>query len=220
MLTTSELFDLRQVSPPLDTLLEDNMPWQAIKNLDIFLESIEDERLGEIHPTAIVTGPVYIAPSAKIGPYVLVEGPAWLGPDTEVWHSAFLRPGVVMAEGSKIGHSSEVKHSILLNGAKVPHFNYVGDAVLGRNVNLGAGVKVANFKTFGNTIKVDRYDTGLRKFGGAIGDDVSIGCNAVVAPGTLIGPRTVAYSGVMLRGIYPADSVIKLSQMQEVIARH
>lgn len=220
MLITSELFDLRQVSSPLDAMLESNMPWQALKSLDDFLESITDQRLGQIHPTAIVSGSIYLAPSAKIGPYVLVEGPAWLGPETEVWHGAYLRPGVVMAEGSKVGHSSEVKHSILLNGAKVPHFNYVGDAIVGRNVNLGAGVKVANFKTFGDTIRVAGQDTGLRKFGGAIGDDVSIGCNAVIAPGTIIGPRTVAYSGTVLRGIYPADSVIKLSQVQEVVARH
>lgn len=220
MLTIRDLFDLEQVAPPLQALLADDMPWRVLKNLDAFIESIGDERLGQIHHTAWVVGPVYLASDAQIGPHALVEGPAWLGPGAQVGHGAYIHGGVVMAEGSKVGHSSEVKHSVLLFNAKLPHFNYVGDSIVGRNVNLGAGVKVANFNTFGNTVKVGEQDTGLRKFGGAIGDDVSIGCNAVIAPGTLIGPRTVVYSGVILRGVYPSDSVIKQSLAQDVKIRY
>ncbi|HEY9707020.1 MAG TPA: hypothetical protein V6D48_02320 [Oculatellaceae cyanobacterium] len=220
MLTTSELFNLKQVAPFLQPLLTDEMPWRVLKHLDSFLESISDERFGQIHSTAWVIGSVYLDASARIGPHALIEGPAWIGPGAEVGHSAYLRGGVVMAQGSKVGHSSEVKHSILLSGAKLPHCNYVGDSIVGHNVNLGAGVKVANFNTFDGTIQVGEQDTHLHKFGGAIGDDVSIGCNAVIAPGTLIGPRSLVYSGVIVNGIYSADSVIKHIPVQDVTARH
>ena len=125
MLTTSELFNLKQVAPFLQPLLTDEMPWRVLKHLDSFLESISDERFGQIHSTAWVIGSVYLDASARIGPHALIEGPAWIGPGAEVGHSAYLRGGVVMAQGSKVGHSSEVKHSILLSGAKLPHCNYV-----------------------------------------------------------------------------------------------
>ena len=91
--------------------------------------------------------------------------------------------------------------------------------MVGSRVNLGAGVKLANFKTFGNAIAVGDQETGLRKFGAAVGDDVFIGCNAVTSPGTLIGPRTNVYNGAMLRGVIPADSVVKVRQTQEVVEK-
>lgn len=219
MFHTQDLFALERVSPLLRDLLADPLPWRALARLDAFVADIRDERHGDIHPTAVVTGAVYLAEGARIGPGAFIEGPAWIGPGAEVGHGAYLRGGVILDAGAKVGHASEIKRSLLLSGAKTPHFNYVGDSLLGSDCNLGAGVKVANFHLFGKTITSAGHDTGLRKFGAAIGDEVSLGCNAVVAPGTLIGPRSAAYNGAMLHGVYPADSLIKLRQALEVVTR-
>lgn len=220
MLKTQDLFDIEAVEPPLRDLLEVVFPWQILTKLDAFVNAVADERLGDVHPTAIVSGAVFLAEGAVIGPHACVEGPAWIGAGAEVGHAAFLRGGVILAPGAKVGHSSEVKRSLLLGQAKVPHFNYVGDSIVGRKVNLGAGVKLANFNTFGNSISVAGQSTGLRKFGAAVGDEVSIGCNAVLSPGTLVGARTVVYNGAMLRGLIPADIVVKLEQQQTQTPRH
>lgn len=220
MLTTTDLFDPSRLPPDLQGLLEVEWPWDILYRLDTFLETLVDRRLGTVHPTAVIEGNVYLAESAKVGPHAYIKGPSWIGEGVEIGHSAYLRGQVILAPNAQVLHSSEIKRAALLTGARLPHFNYVGDSVIGSGVNLGAGVKVANFKTFGNEVKVEGHATGLRKFGAAIGDDVSVGCNAVTSPGTLIGPRTLVYNGAMLRGVYPADSVIKLRTTLEVVARH
>ncbi len=219
MLYTYELFDLEKVSPELRELLADPLPWRALARLDAFLKALEDRRLGTIHPTAVVEGKVHLGQGATIGPHALVEGPAWIGPGAQVGHGAYLRGGVVLDAEAKVGHACEIKRAILLAQAKAPHFNYVGDAIVGFDANLGAGVKIANFSVFAGTIKSGGHDTGLRKFGGAVGDEASIGCNAVIAPGTLIGPRTVSYGNVLLRGVYPPGSVVKLRQQLDLAER-
>ncbi|HEX7021775.1 MAG TPA: hypothetical protein VF171_02885 [Trueperaceae bacterium] len=220
MFSTSELFDAAGLPAELQGLVTDGLPWEVLARLDAFLAEVRDGRHGDVHPTAVVTGPVYLAPGASIGPHACVRGPAWIGAGADVDHGAYLRGGVVLAPGAHVGHASEVKHSLLLSGAKAPHFNYVGDAVLGRDVNLGAGVKIANLNTFGTAVKVAGQDTGLRKFGAAVGDGVSIGCNAVLAPGTVVGPRVVVYHGAMLRGVVPADTIVKLRPTLEHAPRH
>src|SRR5690606_6762830 len=128
---------------------------------------------GDVHPTAVVEGPLYMARGAKVGPHAYLTGAVYLAEGAEVGHGARVRGPAVLGPGALIGHASEVKRSVLLGGAKAPHFNYVGDSVLGHDVNLGAGVKVANFKAFGDEVKVDGVATGLRKFGAAVGDGVS-----------------------------------------------
>ena len=213
MLTTAQLFDVSRVPPELQGLLEAEFPWEILARLEAFAADIPAQIFGEVHPTAVLTGQVFVAAGAKIGPHAFIEGPAWLGEGAAVGHGAYLRGGVVLGPKAKVGHASEVKRSLLLPGAAAPHFNYVGDSVLGSGVNLGAGVKLANFRTLSGTVKVEGIDTGLRKFGAALGDGVSLGCNSVTGPGTVVGPRTVAYHGSMLRGFYPADTVLKLRQV-------
>ena len=220
MLKTAELFDLSQVDAPLRELLKVEHPWEVLARLEAFNEEVGHDVRGEVHPTAVVEGAVYLAEGAVIGPHAYVKGPVWIGEGAEVGHGAYVRDNAVLGPYAKVGHASEVKRSLLLAGAKAPHFNYVGDAVLGRGVNLGAGVKLANLKAIGRNVSVGAVDTGLRKFSAAVGDEVSIGCNAVLAPGTLIGPRTTVYNGAMLRGVYPADSVVKLRQTLEQALRH
>jgi bifunctional N-acetylglucosamine-1-phosphate-uridyltransferase/glucosamine-1-phosphate-acetyltransferase GlmU-like protein len=219
MLRTPELFDVKRLPDALQPLLDVEFPWEVLGKLDAFLATIMGESLGEVHPTAVIEGTVFLAEGASVGPHALVQGPAWIGAGAEVGHAAFLRGGVVLAPGAKVGHSSEVKHALMMSGAKAPHFNYVGDAVVGHDVNLGAGAKLANFNTFGHRISIEGHDTGLRKFSAVLGDEVSIGCNAVLAPGTIVGQRSVIYSGVMARGVIPADTVLKLRQSQERTGR-
>lgn len=212
MFKTTELFDLGPLSPELRDLLDAEFPWEVLSRLDAFAHDIPAQTLGSVHPTAVLTGNVFVAAGAVVGPHALIEGPAWLGSGAVVGHGAYLRGNVVLAAKAKVGHATEVKRSLFLPGAAAPHFNYIGDSVLGSRVNLGAGVKLANFRALTGTVKVAGFDTGLRKFGAALGDDVSLGCNGVTTPGTVIGPRTVAYHGAMLRGLYPADTVLKLRQ--------
>ena len=219
MFTTAELFDLTQVPAPLQSLLEPQWPWEILAALDHFLETLEPGHLGQVHPTAVLEDNVYLAPTAKVGPHAYIKGPSWIGEGSEIGHSAYLRGHVILAKDNLVLHSSEVKHALLLPRARLPHFNYVGDSVIGSGATLGAGVKLANFKTFGNEITIEDQKTGLRKFGAAIGDDVFIGCNAVTSPGTVIGPRTLVYNGAMLRGVYPADSVVKFKQTLETVPR-
>ena len=209
MATTAELFDARRLPESLRILLAPEMPWQVLGALDGFVAALEDGREGSVHPTAIVEGPVVLGPGARIGPFAWVRGPAWIGARVEVGHAAIVRGGCVLADGAKVGHASEVKRSLLLPGAKAPHFNYVGDSVLGADVNLGAGVKLANLKNDGSEVRVEGVGTGLRKFGAAIGDDVHIGCNVVLSPGTVIGARSVVYAGAVLRGEIAADTIVK-----------
>lgn len=219
MLRTWDLFDVNLLPESLQALLDVEYPWEVLSRLDAFLATVPDRQLGTVHPSAVVEGPVFLAEGAAIGPHAFVQGPAWIGAGAEVGHAAFLRGGVVLAPGAKVGHSSEVKHALVMSDAKAPHFNYVGDAVIGHGVNLGAGVKLANFNTFGHGIRIDGHDTGLRKFSAAVGDQVSVGCNAVLSPGTIVGPRTVIYNGVMARGVIPADTILKVRQPQEQAVR-
>ena len=216
MFTTADLFDLGRVPDELRRLLDVERPWEVLARLDEF-GAVLVTSAGDVHPTAVVEGPLYMARGAKVGPHAYLTGPVYLAEGAEVGHAARVRGPVVLGPGAAVGHASEVKRSLLLGGAKAPHFNYVGDSVVGHDVNLGAGVKVANFKAFGGEVRSGGLPTGLRKFGAAIGDGVSVGCNAVLAPGTLVGRRTVIYHGATVRGHVPADTVVKLRQHHETV---
>lgn len=213
-----DLFRLDGLPAELAELLSVDEYWQVLERLDSFCEGLRGDVKGRVHPGAVLNDAVVVSEGAEVGPFALIEGPVWIGPGAQVGHAAFLRGPAVLMAGARVGHASEVKRSVLLPGARAPHFNYVGDSVLGRDVNLGAGVKIANFKTFGDSIRMDGKETGLRKLGAVIGDGVSIGCNAVLSPGTVIGPRCVIYNGALVRGAIPADTVVK-SRLEHERAR-
>jgi len=214
-----ELFDLSRVPEAWRGLFDVETPWVALERLDALLAHLVDRRAGEVHPSAIVEGPVVLEAGARIGPHAYVEGPAWIMAGAQVGHGATLRGGVLLGPKAKVGHVSEVKRSVFLAGAQAPHFNYVGDSVLGHGVNLGAGVKLANLKVVRGGIVVAGVATGLRKLGALVGDGASIGCNAVLAPGTVVGRDTVVYNGATVRGVVPARSIVKLRPTLEVVAR-
>jgi NDP-sugar pyrophosphorylase family protein len=199
--------------------------WEAIPRIGDYLRAIvKPEIRGTVMDGAFVTGQVFIGEGTVVEPGACLFGPAYIGRNCVVRSGAYVRGEVLVGDGCVLGHASEFKNCILMDGAQCPHFNYVGDSILGFRSHLGAGVIVSNLKVTRDEIIVridDRtYPTGLRKFGAILGDCAEIGCNAVLNPGTLVGPRTLAYPLTSLRGYYPPDSVIKLRQTVEVVRRH
>lgn len=179
------------------------------------------------------TAPIVIEEGAVVEHGAYIIGPAYIGRGAVVRHGAYVREDVILLDGAVLGHTSEAKNALFLPGAHAPHFAYVGDSILGHRVNLGAGTKLSNLgilsdkdpatgmrPTIHLTIDEEKLDTGLSKFGAILGDDVQTGCNAVLNPGCVIGPRTLVYANASLRkGYHPADSIIKLRQNLRVMAR-
>ncbi len=213
--------------------------WQAVARIGPWLaqgfaDGLQPGHGGaEIADTAVLgPGPVYIGPSTRVGPGACIEGPAWIGAGCEIRQGALLRANTILGDGAIVGHASETKNALLLEGAAAPHFAYVGDSILGQRVNLGAGCKLSNVGILSRAgpdaprrhimLHCDgkRYDSGLTKLGAILGDDVELGCNCVTNPGVLIGPRTLVYALCSLAsGCYPADHIIKLRQTQQRIVR-
>ena len=228
MPTFAEWFDLDALGEALRAPFEaagvdPEAPWTVLAGLDaVLLGRIEADLASgaaepgpaatraDVHPTAILEGDVALHPGAQVGPYAWIQGPAWIGPGARVGHAAVVRGGAMLGGAVNVGHASEIKRSLLLPGAKAPHFAYVGDAVLGRDVNLGAGVKVANLKHDGGHVAVDGVDTGLRKFGAFLGDGVAVGCNAVLGPGAVVGAGSRIYAGAVVAGRVPAGVIVKV----------
>ncbi|MBI3723420.1 glucose-1-phosphate thymidylyltransferase [bacterium] len=188
--------------------------WEALARLQKFLkERIRPGVRGRVEDGAHVGGDVEVAEDAHVEAGAYVRGPTILGPGTEVRHGAYVRGYVITGRGCVIGHASECKTAIFLDGAKAPHFAYVGDSILGNRVNLGAGTKLANLKVVAGGVDVVSPEgktiaTGLRKLGAILGDDVEIGCNAVTSPGTVIGRGTLVYPCASVRGTIARDSVV------------
>jgi NDP-sugar pyrophosphorylase family protein len=153
----------------------------------------------------------------------MIKGPALIGRNCHLRHNAYLRENVMLGDNCVIGNSCEVKNSLLFNHAGAPHFNYIGDSILGYYAHLGAGVKISNVKLVPGNIMVEidgqPFDTGLRKFGALLGDHSEIGCNAVLNPGSIIGRGSVVYPNTNWRGILPANMIVKNQAPQEVIVR-
>ena len=241
MLHPHNFFNLTDpVTDPLTLSLFENCEyaWEPLKTLKHHVAQLVgggQTFLGHVHPGAYLSdAPVYIAKGAVVEPGAYIIGPAYIGEGAVVRHGAYIRENVILLANSMLGHASEAKNSILLPGAHAPHFAYVGDSILGQRANLGAGTKLSNLTIKSEkdpmtgkrpTIKIwveDReYDTGLAKLGAILGDDVQTGCNAVLNPGCLIGPRTLVYANASVRkGFHPADSIIKLRQNTRTIARN
>ena len=157
-------------------------------------------------------------------PGVCIEGPAIIGRNCQIRHGAYVRANVIVGDDCVIGNSSELKNSLLFNDCQVPHFNYVGDSILGHHAHLGAGVVLSNLKSVPGNITVghakDAHDTGLRKFGALIGDRAKLGCNSVLNPGSIIGRDSVVYPNTNWRGILSANRIVKNHAQQEVVERN
>lgn len=158
-------------------------------------------------------GDIWIAKSAKIAPSACINGPAIIGKDTEVRHCAFIRGNAIVGEDCVVGNSTELKNVVLFNCVQVPHYNYVGDAVLGYKSHMGAGSICSNVKSDKQLVVVkdgeEKIETGLKKFGTMLGDHVEVGCGSVLNPGTVIGRNSNIYPLSPVRGCVPADSIYK-----------
>ena len=167
-------------------------------------------------------GNIWIARSAKVFPSAYIGGPAIIDEEAEIRHCAFIRGSAIVGKGAVVGNSTELKNVILFNKVQVPHYNYVGDSILGYKAHMGAGSITSNVKSDKTLVVVrageETYETGLKKFGAMLGDQVEVGCNSVLNPGTVIGKDSNVYPTSMVRGFIPANSIYK--KQTEITAKY
>ena len=222
MFKAEDLFDLKQTE---HAAIFDGceFAWEALKKIDAYLASVPKQNPPKRFPGASIGDRVIIGEGTVVEPGVMIKGPAIIGKHCQIRHNAYLREHVLIGDGCVVGNSSELKNALLFNGAQVPHYNYVGDSILGPKAHLGAGVKISNVKLFPGTIEVEvdgvPRDTGLRKFGALLGDGAEAGCNAVLNPGSILGRGAVVYPNVFWRGILPANSIAKNQSKVEVVVK-
>lgn len=193
----------------LDTLY----PWEVLPKIKDFVISLGSllpkDEYSEIHKS------VWVHNTSTVADTACIKGPTIIQKNTEVRHCAFIRGSVIIGENCVIGNSTEIKNSILFNCVQVPHFNYIGDSILGYKSHFGAGSIISNVKSDKLNVTVscgkEKIQTGLRKFGAIVGDYVEIGCNAVLNPGTIIGKHTNVYPTSMVRGVIDENVIFKSS---------
>ena len=186
-------------------------PWEVLPKIEEFIISLgktldknEYEEKGEN---------IWIAKSAKVAPTAYIAGPAIIGKNAEIRHCAFIRGKAIVGEGAVVGNSTELKNVILFNKVQVPHYNYVGDSILGYKSHMGAGSITSNVKSDKKLVIVkngnEQIETGLKKFGAMLGDEVEVGCGSVLNPGTVVGKHTNIYPLSSVRGVIPEHSIYK-----------
>ena len=186
-------------------------PWEALGEIEAYIRTIGPE----LDPSVFENrgDDVYIAKSAKIAPSAHIEGPCIICEQAEIRHCAFVRGNAIIGAGAVVGNSTELKNCILFDAVQVPHYNYVGDSILGYKAHLGAGAVTSNVKSDKSAVHVkgDGFDldTGRKKVGAMLGDFVEVGCGAVLCPGTLIGKYSTVYPLVRVRGVIPEGHIIK-----------
>ena len=214
---TGELFDLdRTAARPL--LEQAAYPWEVLPRIGAFLLALGETL--DPHEYERREENVWVHKTARIFPNSFLAGPCVIGPETEVRPGAFLRGNALVGAGCVVGNSTELKNAILMDGAQVPHYNYVGDSVLGWKAHMGAGAVTSNVKQDKTLVTVAagglRVETGLKKFGAILGDGVEVGCHAVLNPGTVVGKGSRIYPLSMARGLVPAGAILKRGEIVEL----
>ena len=195
-------------------------PWEALEKINDFiiklgnkLDSTKYDKIGEN---------VWIAKSAKVMPTAYIQGPAIIGENVQIRHCAFIRGKAIVGEGAVVGNSVELKNVILFNKVQVPHYNYVGDSILGYKAHMGAGSITSNVKSDKKLVIVkngkEQIETGIKKFGAMIGDEVEVGCNSVLNPGTVVGKNSNIYPLSSVRGVIPKNSIYK--SQNEIVQKY
>ena len=195
-------------------------PWEVLPKISAFivelgntLSSEDYEKRGEN---------VWVAKSAKVAPTAYINGPAIIGKDAEIRHCAFIRGNAIVGEGAVVGNSTELKNVVLFNKVQVPHYNYVGDSILGYRAHMGAGSITSNVKSDKTLVVVkdteEQIATGLKKFGAMLGDCVEVGCNSVLNPGTVVGRNSQIYPTSCVRGVIHENSIYK--KQGEIVEKH
>ena len=186
-------------------------PWELLEGLSDYIKqkgaALDPEKFDQVSEN------VWVAKSAKVAPTAYLGAPLIVDEEAEIRHCAFIRGSAIVGKGAVVGNSTELKNVILFNKVQVPHYNYVGDSILGYKAHMGAGSITSNVKSDKTLVVVkdgkEEIETGRKKFGAMLGDEVEVGCNSVLNPGSVIGPRTNIYPLSMVRGVIPSDSIYK-----------
>ena len=206
----SNLYDLDETIAK-EYLEQFTYPWEALKGISEFIKKLgptldpeKFEKRGE---------DIWVAKSAKVAPTACLNGPLIIDEDAEIRHCAFVRGNAIVGKGAVVGNSTELKNVVLFNKVQVPHYNYVGDSILGYKSHMGAGSITSNVKSDKKLVVVkagdERIETGLKKFGAMLGDEVEVGCGSVLNPGTVIGSHSNIYPLSSVRGFVPGNSIYK-----------
>lgn len=221
----SDLFALpASLAPFAAAFPADLPPWEWLKRLGPALAAFPFAPLNRSIPAGVlIEGPVYLDPSVKLPHVATIIGPVWIGPGTEIRPGAFIRGNVIAGEKCVLGNACEFKNCLLLDRVQVPHFSYVGDSILGNGAHLGAGVICSNLRLDQKPISVrdaeNTYETGLRKLGALLGDQAEVGCNAVLNPGTILGPRSLVMPTISFNGYLPPATIAKTRQTVTLLPR-
>lgn len=194
-----------------DLLEKLTYPWEALPKISEFIVELGNKLNPEIYE--LKGENIWIAKSAKVMPSAYIKGPVIIGENAEIRHCAFIRGNAIVGNNAVVGNSTELKNVILFNNVQVPHYNYVGDSILGYKAHMGAGSITSNVKSDRKLVIVkngtETIETGLKKFGAMIGDNVEVGCSSVLNPGSVIGRNTNIYPLSSVRGVVPANSIYK-----------
>ena len=186
-------------------------PWEILPELKEFIRklgaTLSPEEYDEVSPE------VWVHKTAKVAPTALIQGPTVIGAGTEVRHCAFIRGSALVGEGCVVGNSTEIKNAVIFDSVQIPHYNYVGDSILGFRSHMGAGVVASNFRSDKGNVNVhdgnETIETGLRKLGTILGDGSDVGCNSVLCPGSVVGRDCIVYPLSRVRGYLPERSIFK-----------
>ena len=209
MITIQELFDLSHTHAA-DYLNAYTYPWEALKGISSMIEALGQTLPGD--EFLQIQDRVWVHRTAKIAPTAHIGAPCIIGADTEVRHGAFIRGSALVGANCVVGNSVELKNVILFDGVQVPHYNYVGDSILGYKAHMGAGSLTSNVKSDKSLVTIHTQTpvpTGMKKVGAMLGDFVEVGCNSVLNPGTVVGRNTNIYPQSCVRGVIPANSIYK-----------
>lgn len=216
-ITIKDLYNLNE-TVAADIFEGKTYPWEVLPEIKDFIIKLGNSLDPEIYEKKAED--IWVAKSAKIAPTACLNGPLIIDEEAEIRHCAFIRGSAIVGKGAVVGNSTELKNVILFNKVQVPHYNYVGDSILGYKSHMGAGSITSNVKSDKKLVIVkgdNKYETGLKKFGAMLGDNVEVGCGSILNPGSVIGRNVNIYPLSCVRGVVPSDSIYK--KASEVVAK-
>lgn len=216
-ITIKDLYNLNE-TVAADIFEGKTYPWEVLPEIKDFIIKLGNSLDPEIYEKKAED--IWAAKSAKIAPTACLNGPLIIDEEAEIRHCAFIRGSAIVGKGAVVGNSTELKNVILFNKVQVPHYNYVGDSILGYKSHMGAGSITSNVKSDKKLVIVkgeNKYETGLKKFGAMLGDNVEVGCGSILNPGSVIGRNVNIYPLSSVRGVVPSDSIYK--KASEVVAK-
>lgn len=224
--SAQQLLDLEHIEYG-GLFVDDEPAWTALSRIKPYLESrVSGQQLAAgatVDERAVIGENVILGDGVVVEPNATIKGPAIIGPGCTVRSGAYVRENVITGAGVMLGNSCEFKNCVIFDNAEIPHFNYVGDSILGYKAHLGAGVILSNVRLDRKNVVLKIHsgpiDTGLRKFGAIIGDRTEIGCNSVLSPGSIVGRDCILYPGTQWKGVLGSNQIVKLRQTQEIVER-